>query len=131
MPVTTGGKNLCALPISGLQANCTIAPKMSAVMPAAELTAPGDGYERADEDAKNAHDDRQAHGPMKPTPSADIMGGDALHAIIVPLIMVMRVSFGRLRRRATISGPPTIAVNITSDVLYAEEHRFEPRRESH
>ena len=36
------------------------------------------------------------------------------HPIMVPDTIAMRVSSGRFKRRATMSGPPTIAVNITS-----------------
>ena len=39
VPVTIAGKNRCILPISGLQANCTSPPIMSAVMAAARLTS--------------------------------------------------------------------------------------------
>ena len=39
VPVTIGGKKRCSLPISGLQANCTRPPIISAVMAAARLTS--------------------------------------------------------------------------------------------
>ncbi len=50
---------------------------------------------------------------MKPRPSADTMVAMP-QPIMVPETMRMRVSSGRLSRRPTIRGPPTIAVNITS-----------------
>ena len=50
---------------------------------------------------------------MKPMPSAEIMVAMP-QPIIVPETIAMRVPSGRLSRRPTISGPPTIAVNITS-----------------
>ena len=37
VPVTIGGKKRCSLPISGLQANCTRPPMISAVIAAARL----------------------------------------------------------------------------------------------
>ena len=39
VPVTIGGKKRCSLPISGLQANCTAPPMISAVIAAARLTS--------------------------------------------------------------------------------------------
>jgi hypothetical protein len=50
---------------------------------------------------------------MKPMPRAEIMVATP-QPIIVPETIRMRVSSGRLSSRPTISGPPTIAVNITS-----------------
>ena len=50
---------------------------------------------------------------MNPRPSAEIMVATP-QPIMVPLSIAMRVSSGRLSSRATISGPPTMAVNITS-----------------
>ncbi len=39
VPVTIGGKKRCSLPMSGLQANCTKPPIISAVIAAARLTS--------------------------------------------------------------------------------------------
>ena len=50
---------------------------------------------------------------MKPSPKAEIMVAMP-HPIMVPVTISMRTAGERLRSRATISGPPTIAVNITS-----------------
>ena len=53
-----------------------------------------------------------SRGPMNPRPSDEIIVAMP-QPIIVPDTMAMRVSSDRLSKRATISGPPTIAVNIT------------------
>ena len=50
---------------------------------------------------------------MKPSPSAEIIVAMP-QPIIVPVTISMRTAGERLSSRATINGPPTIAVNITS-----------------